>query len=100
MRMVLHSVGGFAGPAGAQSRGVDLDALPARQAARLRQLVDACDFFSLPATLCKAQPQSWDFVHTLQVQDGARAHTVRFHEDAAPGALQELAQALNALAPD
>ena len=100
MRMVLHSVGGFAGPAGAQSHSVDLDALPAAQASQLRDLVLACDFFSLPATLSKPQPQSWDFVHTLQIQDGAQSHTVRFHEDAAPAALQKLTQALSALAPD
>ena len=100
MRMVLHSVGGFTGPAGAQTRTVDLAALPAAQASQLRKLVQACDFFSLPATLSKPQPQSWDFVHTLQIQDDARSHTVRFHEDAAPAALQTLTQALSAMAPD
>ena len=100
MRIVLHSVGGFTGPAGAQTRTVDLDALPAAQASKLRSLVQACDFFSLPATFNKPQPQSWDFVHTVQIQDEARSHTVRFHEDAAPSALQKLTQAVSALAPD
>lgn len=100
MRMLLHSVGGFTGPAGAQARTVDLAAMPSAQALPLRALVLACDFFSLPATLLKPRPQSWDFVHTLQIQDDARSHTVRFHEEAAPAALQQLTQALGALAPD
>ena len=100
MRMVLRSVGGFTGPAGAETRTVDLAAMPSAQALPLRALVQACDFFSLPATLLKPRPQSWDFVHTLQIQEDARSHTVRFHEEAAPPALQALTQALSALAPD
>lgn len=100
MRLVLHSVGGFTGPAGAHTRTVDTSPLSAAAATRWRQLVQDCDFFALPDKLPAAAPQSWDFLHTLRVEDDGRAHTVRFHLDAAPPALRELTAALNRRAPD
>lgn len=99
-RLVMRSSGGFTGPAGAQTRTLDLAALPATEARQWRQQLQACDFFALPARLAKAAPQSWDFEYTLEAQAGAQAHTVRFHLDAAPPALQQLAAALNELPPD
>jgi hypothetical protein len=88
MRLSLHSVGGFTGPAGAQTRNVDVDRLPAADAARVRALVQALDPAHLPATLLKARPQSWDFTYTLQI-DGRE---VRFHLDAAPPPLRDLVE--------
>ncbi len=99
-RLILRSSGGFTGPAGAQTRTVDLAALPAAKAQQLQQLLDACDFATLPARLAKAAPQSWDFAYTLDVQTGGQSHAVQFHLDAAPSALQQLAAALDALPPD
>ena len=89
MRLSLRSVGGFTGPAGAQARSVDVDGLPAADAARVRALVQALDPAHLPATLLKARPQSWDFTYTLTIEDGAQRQ-VRFHLDAAPAALRDL----------
>jgi hypothetical protein len=86
MRLSLHSVGGFTGPAGAQDKSVDVDRLPAAQGARVRGLVQALDLAQLPATLLKPRPQPWDFTYTLTVDD----RQVRFHLDAAPAALREL----------
>jgi hypothetical protein len=91
MRLSLHSVGGFTGPAGAQTRSVDVDRLPAADAARVRALVQALDVAHLPATLLKARPQSWDFTYTLTIEDGAERQ-VRFHLDAAPPALRDLVE--------
>lgn len=88
MRLSLHSVGGFTGPAGAQTHSVDVERLPAADAARVRALVQALDVEHLPATLLKARPQSWDFTYTLTVDD----RQVRFHLDAAPAALRDLVE--------
>lgn len=91
MRLSLHSVGGFTGPAGAQTHSVDVDRLPAPDAARVRALVQALDVAHLPATLLKARPQSWDFTYTLTIEDGVERQ-VRFHLDAAPPPLRELVE--------
>lgn len=99
MRLSLTSSGGFTGPAGAQMRTVELDALPAARAGELRSLLASCDFFALPDQL-KPQPQSWDFQYTLRAEDGGRTHQVRYHLDAAPAPLRALTERLNRLAPD
>jgi hypothetical protein len=96
MRLSLHCVGGFTGPAGAQTRSVDVDTLPAAERTRVQALVQGLDSAQLPATLLKAQPQPWDFTYTLTV-DGKQ---VRFHVDAAPAALRELVEILEARPPD
>lgn len=101
MRLSLLCVGGFTGPAGAQTRSVDLDRLPEAEAGHLRALVGKLDLACLPATLMKARPQPWDFVYTLTVDnggDGAR-HQVKFQNDAAPPALRELADILSNYEP-
>lgn len=99
-RLVLRCSGGFTGPAGAQTRTVDLAALPAAKAQHLEKLLQACDFTALPHRMAKAAPQSWDFEYTLQVQSGGQSHTVTFHKDQASPALQKLAEALDELPPD
>jgi hypothetical protein len=100
MRLSLHSVGGFTGPAGAQTRTVDLDRLAPHEADRLRALVRSLDLPALPASITKPRPQSWDFLHTLDISDGGQQRQVRFHSDAAPPALRELADALTGYPPD
>jgi len=94
MLIILRSVGGFTGPAGAEVRTVETNQLPAGEAASLIDLIRACDFFSLPSSFLKSAPQSWDFVETLQIDDDGRAHTIRFHLDAAPDSLKALVDAL------
>jgi hypothetical protein len=91
MRLSLHSVGGFTGPAGAQTRSVDVERLPAADATRVRALVQALDVAHLPATLLKVRPQSWDFTYTLTIDNGAERQ-VRFHLDAASPPLRELVE--------
>ena len=96
MRLSLHCVGGFTGPAGAQTRSVDVDDLPAAERTRVQALVQALDVAGLPATLLKPRPQPWDFTYTLAV-DGRQ---VRFHLDTAPAPLRELVEVLEARPPD
>jgi len=99
MRLALHCVGGFTGPAGAQTRSVDVDTLPPAERARLRALVAALDPGNLPAALLKPRPQPWDFTYTLTIDDGV-ARQVRFHVDAAPGPLREIVEVLEGRPPD
>lgn len=99
MRLALHCVGGFTGPAGAQTRSVDVDALPPAERARLRALVAALDPGNLPAALLRPRPQPWDFTYTLTIDDGV-ARQVRFHVDAAPGPLREIVEVLEGRPPD
>jgi hypothetical protein len=98
MRLSLRCVGGFTGPAGAQTRSLDLARAPAADAARLRALLDSLDLAQLPASLMKTHPQPWDFVYTLTVENGIRRE-FRFHTDAAPPALGEIVDILQQYPP-
>jgi hypothetical protein len=101
MRLTLKCTGGFAGPAGAQTRTVDLAQLPQDQASQLQQLLHASDFFALPPKLVKEAPKSWDFQYDLEVNDGGQAHCVRYHLDEASPSLKALTEKLNdEVAPD
>jgi hypothetical protein len=95
MRLTLKCTGGFAGPAGAQTRTVDLAKLPPDQSSQLEQLLHASDFFTLPPQLVKEAPKSWDFQYDLEVDDGGKAHCVRYHLDQASPALKTLTEKLN-----
>ena len=95
MRLILRCTGGFAGPAGAQTRTVDLAQLPPDQAGQLQQLLHASDFFALPPRLVKEAPKSWDFKYDLEVDDGAQAHCVTYHLDEASPSLKQLTEKLN-----
>lgn len=99
MRLSLQCVGGFTGPAGAQTRSVDVERLPAAEAARLRALVQALAAAGLPPALLKPRPQPWDFTYTLTIDDGT-PRQVRFHVDAAPQPLREIVEVLEARPPD
>jgi len=99
MRLSLQCVGGFTGPAGAQTRSVDVDCLPPHEGDRLRALVAGLDLPRLPPSLLKTHPQPWDFLYTLTVDDGG-ARTVRFHADSAPPELKELVAVLEKQPPD
>ncbi|MYM27286.1 hypothetical protein GTP58_03000 [Duganella sp. CY15W] len=95
MRLTLTCKGGFTGPAGAQTRTVDLAQLPQDQASQLRQLVQASDFFALHPQLVKEAPKSWDFQYDLTVDDGQQSHCISYHLDQAPAALKALTEKIN-----
>lgn len=101
MRLTLTCTGGFTGPAGAQTRTVDLAQLPPAQADEVQRLLRASDFFALHPTLVKQAPKSWDFQYDLKVEDHGQSHCVRYHLDEAPPPLKALTEKLNdAVAPD
>jgi hypothetical protein len=92
LKLTLRSIGGFSGPAGAQTHTLDLDALPAPERAHAQALVDAARLFDQPAKLLLAAPKPWDFRYLLDVQDGARSQHIELHLDAADRPLRALVQ--------
>jgi hypothetical protein len=50
----------------------------------------------LPSALTDPQPQSWDFLHVLDVEEGGRSHRITFHEKSAPRPMLALYAALRA----
>ncbi|MBV6323635.1 protealysin inhibitor emfourin [Duganella violaceipulchra] len=99
-RLSLRCTGGFTGPAGAQTRTVDLSLLPPHQAHELEHLLAASDFFALPDKLLKPAPRSSDFLYDLKVDQGPQAHCIRYHLDAVPPPLKELTDKLSEVEPD
>ncbi len=99
-RLSLRCTGGFTGPAGAQTRTVDLSLLPPHQAHELEHLLTASDFFTLPDKLLKQAPQSSDFLFDLKVDQGPQAHCIQYHLDAVPAPLKELTDKLYEVDPD
>jgi emfourin len=84
MRVRLERSGGFAGA----RLAVDVEeaSLPPDDRAALRDLVRACDFFSLPPRLGgAATPDA--FGYRLAVEDGGRAHTVTARDEGMPDGL-------------
>ena len=75
---------------------MNVDSLPPKDGRKLRDLVDAAGFFSLPPKLMKPAPQPWDFQHLIEVDDGERKHSVQFHADAAPTPLRQLVEEVEA----
>lgn len=87
MQITLDRSGGFTGMP--LTITVDTADLSPDQAAQLRSLVEAVDFFHLPATI-SAPPQPDRFEYEITVQDGDRKHTVIFGEEAMPERLKPL----------
>jgi len=90
MKLTLRSWGGFAGPAGAVTRTVDLDALPDDRAGKARALVSDARLFEQPERLLLRAPRPWDFNYVLEANDGALTRSIHLHLGAADGALRAL----------
>ena len=88
MRISFERTGGFAGMR--LTTTVDTATLPPEEANQLRQLVEAADFFHLPATITSPSPQPDRFQYRLTVEENGQQHTVRVSEAAAPDALRPL----------
>jgi hypothetical protein len=96
MRAVLIRTGGFGGLT--RRWTVEPPALTAEGEARLRQAADRAGFFSQPPLQRAARPSPDRFVWSLEVEDGARRHAIRFDEDAASEELMELVELVQDLA--
>jgi hypothetical protein len=88
------------GVAGITKRAVvDTAALDPAQRGEWEALVRDASFFSLPGALPAANPQARDaFSHTVQVEEGGKAHTVSIPGTPAAGPLRELVNRLQSVA--
>ncbi len=96
MRMTVERTGGFAGMH--LTKAIDTTTLPPEEAKQLRCLVDAADFFRLPATIRSTSPQPDRFQYQLTVEDDSRQHTITVSEQAVPATLRPLLECLMAAA--
>jgi hypothetical protein len=79
MRIRFEETGGMAFfPGLNQAVMLDSDQMVEEEAGRLRQLVDAAHFFSLPARIGSSQPGAADHKqYTLTIEEGEKSHTVK-----------------------
>jgi hypothetical protein len=80
--------GGFAGLRLAVT--IRSDTLPEAEANELRDLVDAADFFNLPAEMADPGQAADQYSYVVTVESGGQRHTVKTSEAAAPANLKPL----------
>ena len=97
MRLPIERTGAFAGKR--LTKVIDTATLSAEEKNQLRRLVDAADFFRLPATLISNSPQPDRFQYRLTVEENTQQHTVVVSEQAVPGTLRPLIECLMKMAP-
>jgi hypothetical protein len=88
IRVTFETTGGFGGLT--TTKTIDSDKLPPEQANRLRQQVDASNFFNLPATIAYSGPARDFFQYRLTVESEGKKHTIVVDEPAAPSELKPL----------
>jgi hypothetical protein len=88
MHITFEQSGGFAGLL--ISKAIETDDLSPENAQLLRQLVEAADFFNLPARIASPRPQPDRFQYTLMASEQGRQHTVTVSEEAMPESLAPL----------
>ncbi|PSB24198.1 hypothetical protein C7B82_27930 [Stenomitos frigidus ULC18] len=87
MQITLERSGGFTGMP--LTITVDTAKLSPDNAARLRHLVEAADFFRLPDRVSTpAQPDRFEY--TVTIQEGTQKHTITVGEAAIPEPLKPL----------
>ena len=92
MRVELKVEGGLAYLPGLKKPvTVESDKLSKSNAAALKKLVDAAEFFDLPSTINRPAPGAADYqTYTLTVESGKRHHTVKAVDPVDDSALLEL----------
>lgn len=79
MRITVQRTGGFT--AIPITKTVDVTAMPTNEATQLRQMVEAADFFDLPAEIpSTSQPDR--FVYQISVEQEGKRHSVTVGETA------------------
>lgn len=94
MKVELEVSGGFSGPAGKQTTEVDLNQLPAPEAATLRREVESVPAASWGNSFLDQHPKPWQFRHVLRVTEGGAQRSAVFHLDHGPAALSAIAKQL------
>jgi hypothetical protein len=92
VRISIRIQGGIAAfPGLSAPRVLDTDAAPAAVADELAQLIEAADFFNLPARVSSLPPGAADYrICAITVDDEGRSHTVEAVEPIADAALRRL----------
>jgi hypothetical protein len=88
MHISFERSGGFIGTP--ITTTLDTATLSPEHASQLRQLVDAADFFNVPATIAPSSSQPDRFQYRVTIQDDDRRHTVTVGEAATPSTLKPL----------
>lgn len=88
MKISLVRTGGFANIR--LTGEVDVDSLPPEEAQKLKEMVEAADFFNLPATSFPARPGVDRFQYEITVEQDAKRHVVRVSEETIPPKLEPL----------
>jgi hypothetical protein len=100
MRIAFSMDGGLASfPGLRRPITLDCDALPPRQAARLRALVERARFFSAPAP-DQTSPAPDARTYTLEIEDGKECRRLRIPEPVADEDLRALIAELRQCARD
>jgi hypothetical protein len=96
MRIHFDRKGGFANIPLTTTIGVDR--LPQADADRLREIIAAVSFFSLPSQITSSTPAPDRFHYTVTVETPERTHKVSIDESAASPELRSLIQMLTRIA--
>jgi hypothetical protein len=88
MRVVIERSGGFAGISRSQS--FSTNDMPAEDAKKLRDLVDASGFYELPSAIHSDNPVPDAFRYRITVDGERGTHTVEVDEGAVPPRLQPI----------
>ena len=96
MRVSFERTGGFAGMR--VTATIDSQELPPEEERKLRSMVEAADFFQLPATLPTPAPGADRFVYKLTVESDGQRHAVEASDAAVPPSLRPLVEWLTAAA--
>ena len=96
MRIQFERSGGFAGMH--ITATFDTDSLPPEEGDRLREMVEAADFFNLPPTSATRTAGADQFQYKVTVEAEGRQHTVETGDATAPDTLSPLLRRLTVLA--
>lgn len=100
MRIQFSTEGGIAYfPGLSQPITIDSEQLTQQEGAKLRRLVEAADFFDLPAKIGKPAPGAADYrQYNVTIEEGQRRHTIHATEPIEDADLRRLVEFLSAKA--
>jgi hypothetical protein len=96
MRIHFARRGGFANIP--LTTTIDVDQLPQADADRLREIIAAASFFSLPSQITSSTPAPDRFHYTVTVETPERTHKISVDESAASPNLRTLIETLSSAA--
>jgi len=96
VRIYFKRTGGFAGIR--LETMIDSDTLPPEEAAKLLDMVESADFFSLPPKITVREIGADQFQYKVTIESKERQHSVEMQEAAIPPTLRPLVTRLTASA--